>query len=60
VEVPQPGFSILNAELAGQKKAVGIAVRNVSGRRRWSKLDKWLRPIIPGASSATAILSSLE
>ena len=25
--------------LVGQKKAVGIAVRNVSGRRRWSKVD---------------------
>jgi MoxR-like ATPase len=30
--------------LVGQKKAVAIAVRNVSGRRRWSKLQKWLRP----------------
>ena len=29
--------------LVGQKKAVGIAVRNVSGRRRWSKVDEWLR-----------------
>ncbi len=28
--------------LVGQKKAVAIAVKNVSGRRRWSKLDKWL------------------
>ena len=27
----------------GQKKAIAIAVRNVSGRRRWSKLDEWLR-----------------
>jgi exodeoxyribonuclease V alpha subunit len=26
----------------GQKKAVAIAVRNVSGRRRWSKLQEWL------------------
>jgi hypothetical protein len=26
----------------GQKKAVAIAVRNVSGRRRWSKLSEWL------------------
>jgi len=24
--------------LVGQKKAIAIAVRNVSGRRRWSKL----------------------
>ena len=28
--------------LVGQKKAVAIAVRNVSGRRRWSKLGGWL------------------
>jgi exodeoxyribonuclease V alpha subunit len=28
--------------LVGQKKAVAIAVRNVSGRRRWSKLQEWL------------------
>jgi hypothetical protein len=25
-----------------QKKAVAIAVRNVSGRRTWSKLAEWL------------------
>jgi exodeoxyribonuclease V alpha subunit len=30
--------------LTGQKKAVAIAVRNVSGRRRWSKLSEWLNP----------------
>jgi exodeoxyribonuclease V alpha subunit len=28
----------------GQKKAVAIAARNISGRRRWSKLQEWLRP----------------
>jgi hypothetical protein len=28
--------------LVGQKKAVAIAVRHVSGRRRWSKLAEWL------------------
>jgi exodeoxyribonuclease V alpha subunit len=28
--------------LVGQKKAIAIAVRNVSGRRRWSKLKEWL------------------
>jgi exodeoxyribonuclease V alpha subunit len=28
--------------LVGQKKAVAIAVRNVSRRRRWSKLKVWL------------------
>ena len=30
--------------LVGQKKAVAIAVRNVSGRQRWSKLNEWLGP----------------
>jgi exodeoxyribonuclease V alpha subunit len=30
--------------LVGQKKAVVIAVRNISGRKRWSKLGEWLRP----------------
>src|SRR5262245_18096619 len=33
--------------LVGQKKAVAIAVRNASGRRRWSKLSEWLRPSLP-------------
>ena len=28
--------------LVGQTKAVAIAVRNASGRRRWSKLNEWL------------------
>jgi exodeoxyribonuclease V alpha subunit len=28
--------------LIGQKKAIAIAVRNVAGRRRWSKLRDWL------------------
>jgi exodeoxyribonuclease V alpha subunit len=28
--------------LVGQKKAVAIAVKNVSGRPRWPKLDAWL------------------
>jgi hypothetical protein len=27
--------------LVGQKESVAIAVRNVSGRRRWSKLSGW-------------------
>ena len=35
--------------LVGQKKAVAIAVRNVSGRRRWSKLGEWLRPGLPAS-----------
>jgi|SRR5208337_1977536 len=29
--------------LVGQKKAVAIAIRNASSRRRWSKLGEWLR-----------------
>ena len=36
--------------LVGQRKAVAIAVKNVSGRRRWSKLDEWLS----GAEMATS------
>src|SRR5262245_4652710 len=36
--------------LIGQKKAVAIAVGNVSGRRRWSKLNEWLRPVLRGDS----------
>jgi exodeoxyribonuclease V alpha subunit len=28
--------------LVGQTKAIAIAVRNVSGRQRWSKLKEWL------------------
>jgi exodeoxyribonuclease V alpha subunit len=28
--------------LVGQRKAVAIAVKSVSGRRRWSKLKEWL------------------
>ena len=34
-------------ELVGQKKAIAIAVRNVSGRRRWSKLAERLAPSSP-------------
>jgi exodeoxyribonuclease V alpha subunit len=28
--------------LAGQRKAIAIAVRNVTGRRRWPKLKEWV------------------
>ncbi|PJN92863.1 heavy metal transporter, partial [Amaricoccus sp. HAR-UPW-R2A-40] len=28
--------------LVGQTRAVAIAVKNVSGRKRWSKLGEWL------------------
>ena len=41
--------------LVGQKKAIAIAVRNVSGRRRWSKLEERLRI---GAPRASAIASA--
>ena len=37
--------------LVGQKKAIAIAVRNVSGRRRWSKLDEWLQRGVARESS---------
>jgi exodeoxyribonuclease V alpha subunit len=40
--------------LVGQKKAIAIAVRNVSGRRRWSKLDEWLQL---GASRTSFVAS---
>ena len=33
--------------LVGQEKAVAIAVRNASGRRRWSKLAEWLSGTAP-------------
>jgi exodeoxyribonuclease V alpha subunit len=36
--------------LVGQKKAVAIAVRGVSGRRRWSKLREWLQSAAAGRS----------
>ena len=43
--------------LIGQKKAIAIAVRNVSGRRRWSKLDEWLRV---GALSRSSSSSKVD
>jgi len=46
--------------LVGQKKAVAIAVRNVSGRRRWSKLSEWLRALIGYAAGAIARRSPVE
>ena len=38
--------------LIGQKKAIAIAVRNVSGRTRWSKLQEWLSPDVSKHVSA--------
>ncbi len=37
--------------LVGQRKAIAIAVRNVSGRRRWSKLKEWLGATLIAAPS---------
>ena len=37
--------------LVGQEKSVGIAVRGVQGRRRWSKLKELL--VMPEAAFAT-------
>jgi exodeoxyribonuclease V alpha subunit len=31
--------------LVGQARAIAIAVKNMSGRRRWSKLGEWLKPL---------------
>jgi len=39
--------------LVGQKRAVAIAVKNASGRRRWSKLREWLAL----AATAPAVVS---
>jgi hypothetical protein len=36
------GLDPIRDILVGQRKAVAIAVKNVSGRQRWSKLDEWL------------------
>ena len=34
--------------LVGQRKAVAIAVKAASGRRRWSKLREWMHPVQAG------------
>ena len=44
--------------LVGQKKAVAIAVRNVSGRRRWLKLNEWLGEADIGDEGSRFALSS--
>ena len=36
--------------LVGQRKAIAIAVKAASGRRRWSKLREWMRPDAPGTA----------
>ena len=42
--------------LVGQKKAVAIAVRNVSGRRRWSNLQEWLHPRASKSSQIASVI----
>jgi hypothetical protein len=44
------------ATVVGQKKAAAVAVRNVSGRRRWSKLSQRLNR---ERSSVGVLLSSV-
>ena len=44
--------------LIGHEKAVAIAVRNVSGRRRWSKLNEWLGDASGGDVGSRVALSS--
>jgi exodeoxyribonuclease V alpha subunit len=42
--------------LVGQKRAVAIAVKNASGRARWSKLREWLAPapvVVPALSGVS-------
>ncbi len=39
--------------LVGQPRAVAIAVKNASGRKRWSKLDEWLAPMPIAARHAS-------
>ena len=41
--------------LVGQPKAVAIAVKTVSGRRRWSKLREWLGPEAGGPMPADTV-----
>ena len=44
--------------LIGQRKAVAIAVRNVAGRRRWSKLSEWLATRGPSPPATQALASA--
>src|SRR3954462_500034 len=40
--------------LVGQRRALAIAVKNASGRRRWSKLREWLARGAPAPTTASA------
>ena len=46
--------------LVGQRKAVAIAVKAASGRRRWSKLREWMNPAQAVASDPRAIRAAGE
>jgi exodeoxyribonuclease V alpha subunit len=39
--------------LVGQRRALAIAVRNGSARRRWSKLGEWLAGAVPSPKGRT-------
>ena len=39
--------------LMGEKRAVAIAVKRVTGRRRWAKLGEWLTAVSSPASLAS-------
>jgi UvrD-like helicase C-terminal domain len=46
--------------LVGQKKAVAIAVRSVSGRQRWSKLREWLNSWMKVGYAPESVLAAGE
>ena len=46
--------------LVGQKKAVAIAVRNVSGRRRWSNLGELDDNSMPGIDHVVEAIAKLD
>jgi exodeoxyribonuclease V alpha subunit len=39
--------------LVGQRRALAIAVKNGSARRRWSKLGEWLGGAGPGSDAGS-------
>jgi hypothetical protein len=51
IELPRDTRGKRLVVLVGQTQAVAIAVRNVSGRQRWSKLHEWLgATVVPGSA----------
>jgi exodeoxyribonuclease V alpha subunit len=45
--------------LVGQRKAIAIAVRNISGRRRWTKLVEWLATAHGTTSAPPSVADAL-